>query len=104
MIARNLLESIRILASVTRLFADRCVAGIEADVERCRTYAEATPQAATALNPVLGYERVAELVKESATTGKSIRTLAVEQGLVPESEIDSVLDLLKLTQGGGLDD
>jgi fumarate hydratase class II len=98
--ARNLLESIRILASVTRLFADRCVAGIEADVERCRTYAEATPQAATALNPVLGYERVAELVKESATTGKSIRTLAVQHGLVPESEIDAVLDLLKLARGG----
>jgi len=99
-IARNLLESIRILASVTRLFADRCVAGIEADVERCRTYAEATPQAATALNPLLGYDRVAELVKESAKTGKSIRTLVLEHRLVPESEIDSVLDLLKLTKGG----
>jgi fumarate hydratase class II len=98
--ARNLLESIRLLAAVTRLFADRCVAGIEADEERCRAYAEATPQAATALNPILGYERVAELVKESATTGKSIRTLAVEHGLVPETEIDAVLDLLKLTQGG----
>ena len=68
--ARNLLESIRLLASVSRLFADRCVAGIEADVERCRAYAEATPQAATALNPVLGYERVAELVKESAKIGQ----------------------------------
>ncbi|MFL6206475.1 MAG: class II fumarate hydratase [Acidimicrobiales bacterium] len=98
--ARNLLESIRLLAAVTRLFADRCVAGIEADVERCRTYAEATPQAATALNPLLGYERVAELVKESAKTGKSIRALVVEQGLVPESEVDQVLDLLKLTRGG----
>jgi len=99
-IARNLLESIRILTSVTRLLADRCVAGIEADVERCRTYAEATPQAATALNPVLGYERVAELVKESAKTGKSIRTLVVEHGLIPEAEVDGVLDLLKLTRGG----
>jgi fumarate hydratase class II len=99
-IARNLLESIRLLASVSRLFADRCVAGIEADVERCRTYAEATPQAATVLNPLLGYERVAELVKESARTGKSIRTLVVEQGLVPADEIDAVLDLLKLTRGG----
>jgi fumarate hydratase class II len=98
--ARNLLESIRLLANVSRLFADRCIAGLEADVERCRTYAEATPQAATALNPRLGYERVAELVKESAKTGKSIRTLVVEQGLVPESEIDQVLDLLKLTKGG----
>jgi fumarate hydratase, class II len=99
-IARNLLESIRLLASVTRLFADRCVAGIEPDVERMRAYAEATPQVAAALNPRLGYERVAELVKESAATGRSIRTLAVEHGLVPESEIDAVLDLLKLTRGG----
>ena len=98
--ARNLLESIRLLAAVSRLFADRCVAGIEADEERCRTYAEATPQAATALNPRLGYERVAELVKESAKTGKSIRTLVVEHGLVPEDEVDDVLDLLKLTRGG----
>jgi fumarate hydratase class II len=100
LIARNLLESIRLLAAVSRLFADRCIAGIEADVERCRTYAEATPQAAAALNPILGYERVAELVKESAKTGKSIRTLVVEHGLVPESEIDAVLDLRKLTRGG----
>ncbi len=102
--ARNLLESIRILAAVTRSFADRCVAGIEADVERCRTYAEATPQAAAALNPRLGYDRVAELVKESAATGKSIRTLAIEHGLVPEAEIDAVLDLLKLTRGGRSED
>jgi fumarate hydratase, class II len=98
--ARNLLESIRLLANVSTIFADRCIAGLEADVERCRTYAEATPQAAAALNPVLGYERVAELVKESAATGKSIRALVVEHGLVPESEIDQVLDLLKLTEGG----
>ncbi|MEO7571930.1 MAG: class II fumarate hydratase [Acidimicrobiales bacterium] len=98
--ARNLLESIRLLSSVSRLLADRCVSGIEADVDRCRTYAEATPQAATALNPLLGYERVAALVKESATTGKSIRTLVIEHGLVPEAEIDAVLDLLKLTRGG----
>jgi fumarate hydratase class II len=99
-IARNLLESIRLLTSASRLFADRCVAGIEADAERCRAYAEATPQAATALNPILGYERVAELVKESAETGKSIRTLVVERGLVPEAEVDDVLDLLRLTRGG----
>ena len=99
-IARNLLESIRLLSAVSRLFADRCIAGIEADVERCRTYAEATPQAATALNPILGYERVAELVKESAKTGKSTRTLVVEQGLIPEDEVDQVLDLLRLTRGG----
>jgi fumarate hydratase class II len=98
--ARNLLESIRLLTSVSTLFADRCIAGLEADVERCRTYAEATPQAATALNPLLGYERVAELVKESAKTGKSIRTLVVQHGLLSEAEIDAALDLLRLTRGG----
>ncbi len=96
--ARNLLESIRLLTNVSRLFADRCIAGLEPDVERLRLYAEATPQAATALNPVLGYERVAALVKESAATGKSIRTLVLEHGLVPESEVDQVLDLLALTR------
>jgi fumarate hydratase class II len=99
-IARNVLESIRILASVSRLFADRCLAGLEADVDRCRTYAEATPQAATALNRLLGYEKVAELVKASAATGRSIRELVLEQGLVPAEELDEALDLLRLTRGG----
>ena len=85
---------------MSRLFADRCVAGIEADVERMRTYAESTPQVAAALNPLLGYELVAELVKESAATGTSIRTLVLDRGLVAEDELDRVLDLLRLTQGG----
>jgi fumarate hydratase, class II len=98
--ARNLLESIRLLTNVSTLFADRCIDGIEVDVERCRAYAEATPQAATALNPILGYERVAELVKESARTGKGIRELVVEHALIPEAEVDAALDLLHLTRGG----
>ncbi len=98
--ARNLLESIRLLARSSRLFADRCIAGIEADEDRCRAYAEATPQAATALNPLLGYERVAALVKESVATGRTLRELVLEQGLVPEAELDAALDLLKLTRGG----
>ncbi len=99
-LARNLLESIRLLANVSALFAERCVAGIEVDVDRLRRYAEASPQAAAALNPLLGYERVAELVKESASTGKSIRTLVVEHGLVADEDVDRVLDLLRLTRGG----
>ena len=99
-IARNLLESIRLLTNVSRLFADRCISGIEADVDRLRRYAEATPQVAAVLNPVLGYERVADLVKESTESGKSIRELVVEHGLVPEADVDQVLNLLKLTQGG----
>ncbi|MFZ6005197.1 MAG: class II fumarate hydratase [Actinomycetota bacterium] len=100
-IARNLLESIRLLTNVCRLFADKCIAGIEPDVERMRAYAEATPQVAAALNPILGYERVAELVKESARTGKSIRALVVEQGLLPQAQADELLDPLRLTRRSG---
>jgi fumarate hydratase class II len=98
-IARNVLESVRLLANVTRLFADRCVAGIEVDVDRCRTYAEATPQAAAALNRLLGYDKVAELVKEAATNGQSIREVVLAHGLVPAEELDEALDLLRLTRG-----
>ncbi|HEV7721904.1 MAG TPA: aspartate ammonia-lyase, partial [Iamia sp.] len=99
-IARNLLESITLLANVSRLFADRALAGIEADRDRCRAYAEATPQAATALNPVLGYERVAALVKESAKTGRTIRQVVLDAGIMDEAELDRALDLLSLTEGG----
>jgi fumarate hydratase class II len=99
-IARNLLESIRLLANVTRLFADRCVDGIEADVERARAYADASPAVATALNPHLGYDRVAELVKESVRTGRPVRELVVERGLLDEDEVARVLDLEAMTRGG----
>jgi fumarate hydratase class II len=99
-IARNLLESITILANVSRLFADRCLVGIEPDRERLQAYAEATPQAATALNPVLGYERVAALVKESAKTGRTIRQVVLDAGVLDEAELDQALDLLALTKGG----
>jgi fumarate hydratase class II len=96
-IARNLLESIRLLAAVTRLFADRCVTGIEPNVDRMRRSAEATPQVAASLNPLLGYERVAELVKESAATGRGIRDLVLEHGLLPEADVDAALDPLRMT-------
>ncbi len=99
-IARNVLESIDLLANVTRLLADRCVDGIEADLDRLQHYAEATPQAATALNPVLGYEKVAELVKESAKSGKTIREVVLDSGLLDEAALDEALDLLALTRGG----
>lgn len=97
--ARNLLESIRLLTNVTRLFADRCISGLEANEERMRRYAEATPQVAAALNPVLGYDRVAALVQESAKTGQSIRELVIAHGLMEPTELDARLDLLGLTKG-----
>ena len=99
-IARNVLESIRLLANVTRLFADRAVAGIEADVERCRAYAESSPSLGTSLNPYIGYEAAAEIVKESIRTGRSVREIVVERGLLSDEEVDRALDVLGMTEGG----
>jgi fumarate hydratase, class II len=98
--ARNVLESIRLLANVTRLFADRCVIGIEADVERCRAYAESSPSLGTSLNPYIGYEAAAEVVKESVRTGRSVREIVVERGLLSDEEVDRALDVLGMTEGG----
>ncbi|HEY3140761.1 MAG TPA: class II fumarate hydratase [Acidimicrobiales bacterium] len=98
--ARNVLESIRLLANVTRLFADRCVVGIEADVERCRAYAESSPSLGTSLNPYIGYEAAADVVKESIRTGRSVRAIVLERGLLSEAQLDKALDVLGMTKGG----
>ena len=98
--ARNLLESIRLLANVTRLFGERAVAGIEADVDRCRAYAESSPSLGTSLNPYIGYEAAAEIVKESIKTGRSVREIVVERGLLSDDEVDRALDVLGMTEGG----
>ena len=97
-IARNVLEPIEIIGNVARVFADRCVAGLEADVERCRRYAESTPQVATALNPLLGYEVVAGIVKEATKSGRSIRDVVLERGLLDQQTLDSTLDPLSLAR------
>jgi fumarate hydratase class II len=99
-IARNLLESIRLLASVSRALADKCIAGIEANVERCRNYAESSPSIGTSLNPYIGYEKAAEVIKESTKTGRSIRDLVLERGWMTDAELDKALDVLALTKGG----
>jgi fumarate hydratase class II len=99
-IARNLLESIRLLTSVSTVFADKCIAGIEADVERCRTYALSSPSISAALNPYIGYEAVAKLVKDSAALGVDLRTLVLDRGLLTEEEVDRALDVAAMTKGG----
>ncbi len=90
-IARNLLDSIRLLASASRLFAERCVDGIEANREQCERYAELTLSAATALNPYIGYDVASEIVKEAATSGRSLREIARERG-VEDEILDEALD------------
>src|SRR6266545_1363389 len=91
MMARNLLDSIRLLASSTRLLAEKCVDGIEANRETCERYAELTLSAATALNPYIGYDKATEIVKEAAATGRSLREVAREAG-VDEETLDKALD------------
>jgi fumarate hydratase, class II len=91
LIARNLLDSIRLLASASRLFADRCVDGIEANREQCELYAELTLSAATALNPHIGYDLASEIVKEAAASGRPLRDVARDRG-VDEGILDEALD------------
>jgi fumarate hydratase class II len=95
--ARNLLESIRLLASASRLLAERCVDGIEANREQCERYAELTLSAATALNPHIGYDRAAAIVKEAASSGRSLRDVAREHG-VPEDVLDEALDFRRMAR------
>src|SRR5258708_17020577 len=80
LIARNLLQSIGLLASAARLLAERCVDGIEANREHCEHYAELTLSAATALNPFIGYDKAAEIVKVAAAEGRSLPDVAREAG------------------------
>ncbi len=105
-IGRNLLESITILASISRLFADRCVDGIEADEERCRRYAESSASIVTPLNRYIGYENAAKVAKQSLAEEKTIREVVVERGFVKdgtltEQQLDEALDLLAMAHPNG---
>ena len=91
LIARNVLDSIRLLAAASRLFAEKCVEGIEANRENLQRYAELTLSAATALNPYIGYDKATEIVKEAAASGRSLREVAREAG-VDEQVLDEALD------------
>jgi fumarate hydratase class II len=99
-IARNLLESVALLAAVSRLFADKCVAGIEANVEQCRDYVERSPSMATALNPLIGYDKAAEIAKRSAKEHRPVRELAKEMTSLSAEEIDRALDPRRQTEPG----
>ena len=99
-IARNLLESIDLLASACTVFADKCIRGIEANTETLVRYAESSPAIATALNPHLGYETTAAIIKESNRTGKSIRQVVRARKLMTGAELDRALDVEAMTRGG----
>src|SRR3954447_17136624 len=101
--ARNVLESIRLVANVSRLLAERCVDGIVANVEHCRTLAESSPSIVTPLNRYLGYENAAAVAKRALKEGKTIREVVVESGFVEEGklteqQLDAALDVLAMTR------
>ena len=98
LIARNLLESIRLLSATARAFTEKCVDGIEANEEGCRRSAESTLAAATALNPYIGYDKGAEIVKEAASSGRTLREVAYEMG-VDEETYNKAMDLRKMAAG-----
>jgi fumarate hydratase class II len=91
LLARNLLDSIKLLSAAARLLADKCVDGIQANREQCERYAELTLSAATALNPYIGYDKAAEIVKKASTSGRSLREVARDEG-VDEAILDEALD------------
>jgi fumarate hydratase class II len=97
LLARNLLQSIRLLAAASRLLAEKCVDGIEANRENCERYAELTLSAATALNPYIGYDRATEIVKAAAASGRSLREVAREKG-VEEAVLDEALDYRRMAK------
>ncbi|MGI8429192.1 MAG: class II fumarate hydratase [Solirubrobacteraceae bacterium] len=98
LIARNLLQSIRLLSTSARIFAEKCVEGIEANQEGCSRSVESTLAAATALNPYIGYDRAAEIVKRAAASGRTLREVAAEMG-VEEQTYNEAMDLRKMAQG-----
>ena len=98
LIARNLLQSIHLLSTTSVLFAEKCVDGIEANLEGCERSAEGTLAVATALNPFIGYDRAAEIVKDASSSGRTLREVAREHG-VDEETLDKALDLRKIAAG-----
>ncbi|WP_269476288.1 class II fumarate hydratase [Phytohabitans suffuscus] len=101
--ARNLLESIRLLAGGSRLLADRCVSGLVANVEICREYAESSPSIVTPLNRFLGYEEAASIAKQALASGQSIRAVVrdrghVEAGRISAEQLEQALDVLRMTR------
>lgn len=102
MMARNLLESLKLLANVSRLFVDKCVAGLEANDEHLKQLAESSPSIVTPLNSAIGYEEAAAVAKQALKEKKTIREVVVERGLVPEklseAELDSRLDVLAMAK------
>jgi fumarate hydratase class II len=99
--AHNLLESIRLLANVCDAFREKCVAGIVANRKRCEELVEFSMAMVTSLAPKIGYDRAAEIAKESARTGKTVREICREKKVLRDAELKRALDPIAMTAPGG---
>ncbi len=99
--AHDLLESIRLLANGVEAFCEKCVTGISANRERCAELVELSMAMVTSLAPKIGYDRAAEIAKESAKTGKTVREICLEKKVLPEAELQRALDPIGMTEPGG---
>jgi fumarate hydratase class II len=95
--SQRLQQNIELLANVARVFAHKCIDGITANVDVLQHYAESSPAIATKLNPIIGYEKAAEIAKEAGRTGKTVKQLVIEKGILSPEEAEKVLDPRHLT-------
>ncbi|MGI9554284.1 MAG: class II fumarate hydratase [Thermodesulfobacteriota bacterium] len=98
MMAHNILESIRLLSNVSTVFVDKCIDGIKADKKRCEEMIEKSLAMCTSLAPIIGYDNAAAIAKEAYATGKTVRQVAMEKGVLPEKELNKVLDPWSMTE------
>ena len=100
-LAHSILESIRLLANVTNVFREKCIEGIKPNVERCAELVEYSMAMVTSLAPIIGYDKAAEIAKESAKTGRTVREICREMQILPEDELTKALDPFAMTKPGG---
>jgi aspartate ammonia-lyase len=100
LVAYDLLQATAILTNAVHAFTERCVAGLQANPERCQSYAENSTSIVTVLNPHIGYAAAAEIAKEYLTSGRSIRELVLEKKLLTREQVNTVFDLRGMTEPG----
>jgi fumarate hydratase class II len=100
LMAHNLLQSIVLLSNVSQVFTDKCIVGIKADKKRCEDMIEKSLAMCTVLAPIIGYDAAAKLAKEAYETGKTVRQVAIEKKILPEDELDKLLDPWSMTEPG----
>ena len=99
--AHTFLENVRILSAAVSVFTNKCVRGIEANVGHCNDLVEYSMAMVTSLAPIIGYDRAAEIAKESAKTGKTVRRICEEMQVLPGTELRAALDPVEMTKPGG---